>query len=111
MRNNQYDFEDKLQLIKILPSDFTSVSLVDSTFGKFYKESIVANQNQLTDNTDLIPNKQVLECPPFDLPELTSNFARVLSKNELYIFDKFSVSKQLSIEYERLTRDRSSSQD
>ena len=62
------------KLFKILLSDFTSIGLVNSTFGKVYKGSIVANQNQLTDNTDLIPTKQVLECPPFDLPELTFEF-------------------------------------
>ena len=111
LRNNLCDLTDKLQLFKVMPTDITSLGQIDCTFGPVYIGSTLANQNQISEETDITPNKEILECPPFNLPELSSNFARVLSEEEHEILEGFSVTVDLSRDYERLTREQSLSAD
>ena len=95
LRNNLCDLTDKLQLFKVMPIDLTSLGQIDCTFGPVYIGSTLANQNQISELADITPNKEILECHPFNLPELSSNFARVLSEEEHEILESFSVTVDL----------------
>ena len=111
LRANLYKFENQLQIFKILPVSFSNQVKIDSAYGSVYKGSTLANQNQVVNSVNLIPNKEVLQCPPFQLPDIARKFATALSAAEIECFEGFAVSEELSVKYEEITRDQSLSED
>ena len=79
-------------------------------YGKVYKGSTPANQNQPDKTTDIVIDTNKTICPEFDLPKLTCDYSHVLSIDETETYLSFNVS-ELSKEYEKLTRNQSRSQD
>eukprot|EP00795_Rhopilema_esculentum_P011155 gene11155-20039_t len=99
LRANLFKFENQLQIFKVLPVSFSNQVKIDSAYGSVYKGSTLANQNQVVNSVNLIPNKEVLQCPPFQLPDITRKFATALSAAEIECFEGFAVSEELSVKY------------
>eukprot|EP00795_Rhopilema_esculentum_P000282 gene282-9932_t len=103
LRANLYKFENQLQIFKVLPVSFSNHVKIDSAYRSVYKGSTLANQNQVVNSVNLIPNKEVLQCPPFQLPDITRKFATALSAAEIECFEGFAVSEELCVKYEEMT--------
>ena len=70
-------------------------------YGKIYKGSTPANQNQPDETTDIVIDTNKTICPEFDLAKLTCDYYHVLSIDETETYLSFNVSPELGKEYEK----------
>ena len=54
LKTSLFSLEDKFQIFKILPKSFDNIQKVDTVYGKVYKRSTLANQNQPDKTTDIV---------------------------------------------------------
>ena len=54
LKTSLFSLEDKFQIFKILPKSFDNIQKVDTVYGKVYKRSTLANQNQPDETTDIV---------------------------------------------------------
>ena len=105
LKTSLFSLEDKLQIFKILQKSSDNIQKVDTVYGKVYKGSTLANQNQPDKTTDIVidANKTIS-------PKLTYDYSDVLSIDETEAYLSCNVSPELSKESEKLTRNQSRSE-